>query len=68
VDTNGTFHIGLAGGYASDGLPPLASMEIRRRRGNPWFKDQGNKPKICLDTLARALLKGRFARFQSLQL
>ena len=28
VDTNGTFHIGLAGGYASDGLTPLASMEI----------------------------------------
>jgi hypothetical protein len=28
VDTNGTFHIGLAGGYASDGVTPLASMEI----------------------------------------
>jgi hypothetical protein len=28
IDTNGTFHIGLAGGYASDGVTPLASMEI----------------------------------------
>src|SRR5256886_3670825 len=28
TDTNGTDHIWLSGGYASDGLTPLSSMEI----------------------------------------
>src|SRR5678815_289177 len=28
TDTNGTDHIWLSGGYASDGITPLSSMEI----------------------------------------
>ena len=35
TDTNGTDHIWLAGGYASDGVTPLASMEIFGLCGTP---------------------------------